>query len=73
MVNVIEQGLSILENEHRQNAKLIQGIPQNTHRSAPLATLGWLTMAAYVAIIKLSFVFRILLLPEGNIYRQITK
>ena len=53
------------------NAKLIQDLPQNTPNPAPLAVLGWLTLSAHIAIMKLSFMWRVLTLPAENIYRRV--
>ena len=66
------KGLADMEHAHRQHAKIIQGLPMNSPKPAPLATVGWLTIGAYVAILKLCFLWRILSLPVENIYRRIT-
>ena len=60
-----------LENSHRTFAKYIQNIPQNTPNPAPLATLGWLSISAYIAFIKIMFIVRTLCLPVSNVYRQV--
>lgn len=60
-----------LEHAHRQNAKIIQGLPSNIATPAPLATLGWLSIEAHIAIMKLTFLWKILCLLVNNIYRRI--
>ena len=64
-------GLEVMEQTHRQNAKIVQNLPLNTPNPAPLATLGWLSIEGQVAIMKLIFIWRILFMPLENLYRQI--
>ena len=71
IVPVNDGGLADLEHEHRQNAKLIQGLPSNFHRPAALATLGWMSMASYVAMKKIIFLWSIFALPDDHIYKII--
>ena len=63
--------LNELDKAHRYNAKVIQNLPQNTPTPAPLATIGWLTLAAHIAILKLCFMWRVLCLPDNNIYKRV--
>ena len=69
--NLTESYIHELEAAHRQNAKLIQGLPVGTPNPAPLATLGWLSMATFIALKKILFIWKIVCLPKENIYRQI--
>lgn len=62
-----------MEAAHRKNAKLAQCLPMNTPTPAPLATIGWMSMNAYIALKKLYFLWQILLLPQENIYNKIVK
>ena len=66
-----DRHLSKLENANRQNAKMIQGLPNNTKTAAPLATLGWLSIEAKIAIMKVMFCLRTLVLTRENVYRKI--
>ena len=68
---VSESCLLTLEDAHRVNAKLIQGLPKNTHRPVPLATVGWVSIQAHVALLKIMFLLRILCLPINSLYRKI--
>ena len=52
---VSDAGLQELESAHREHAKIIQGLPNNVPNPAPLATLGWMSISSYVAIMKLRF------------------
>jgi hypothetical protein len=60
-----------MDDAHRQNAKLVQGLPANLPRPAALATVGWLTLESCIAIAKMSFIWKILCLPVDNIYRRV--
>ena len=63
--------IETLENAHRYHANIIQNVPQCTPRPAPLATLGWLSLLAYIAYIKIMFLFRVLCLDKDSIYRRV--
>lgn len=67
---VSDKGIQVMEKGHRNNAIVIQGLPQTTHTPAPLATLGWLSMTAYIALRKILFLWQILCLPDGNIFKR---
>ena len=61
-----------IEHAHRQNAKIVQNISSNVSTPAPLATIGWLSMSAYISMIKIMFIFRTLCcLPANSVYRQV--
>ena len=68
---VEEANLILLDNAHRMNSKIIQGLPMSTPNPAPLATLGWLSVEAQLAIVKVMFIIRTLCLPFDNLYRNI--
>ena len=68
---VSDSGIQELEQAHRRNAKIIQNLPTSTPTPAPLATLGWLTIAAQIAIMKITFAWKILYLPDKNIYKRV--
>ena len=55
---------------HRVHARIIQ-LPENVHKPTVLSTIGWMSMAAYIAYRKLLFLLSILSLPVNNIYRRI--
>ena len=64
--NVVE-----LEHAHRQNAKIVQGLPSNVPRPSPLMPLGWISLQGYIDIRKIIFLLSIMSLPSQNIYRKI--
>ena len=71
VVPVNEVGLQVIEQSHKTNAKLIMDMPNNTPSVTPLPMLGWLTINARIAILKLMFLWRIICLPIDNIYRRV--
>ena len=56
-----------LEKAHRSNAKLVQGLPSCTPNPAPLAALGWISLASYISMIRIMFMLRTLCTKDGNI------
>ena len=68
---VSDAGLQELESAHREHATIIQGLPNNVPNPAPLATLGWMSISSYVAIMKLRFLWKMLCLPCDVIYKRI--
>ena len=68
---ITDSGIETLENAHRYHANIIQNVPQCTPRPAPLATLGWISIQAYIAYIKIMFLFRVLCLDRDSIYRRV--
>ena len=71
MLHIDDNSITQLEDAHRSNSKLIQRLPAHCHTPATLATIGWLSIDAYIGILKIMFVFRILCLPADNIYRRV--
>ena len=61
-----------LDDAHRQNAKIVQGLPANISKQPPLTLLGWLTLESYIDMNKILFLWNMLCLPHENIYRRIT-
>ena len=71
VTHVDDNCMEKLENIHRQNAKLVQSLPSNTHTPAPLATIGWISMYAHIAIAKIMFLCRTLCLGNDSLYRRL--
>ena len=63
--------LAMLEDAHRVNSKLVQGLPLNLPRPATLATIGWISINSYIGLLKIMFMVRILCLPMSCVYRTI--
>ena len=53
-------GTKILEDCHRDVAKMTQNLPLSTSNPAPLATLGWMSLESYIELKKMCFSFRTL-------------
>ena len=73
VTTVSNTNLNELEDANRQSAKIVQGLPLNLPKPSSLATLGWMSMKSYIAMIKIMFMIRTLCLPDGNVYRNIIK
>ena len=58
-----------LERARRQHARVVQRLPNSTGQPAVLAPLGWLSMNAYISQLKITFLWRVLNLPDRNIYK----
>ena len=71
VVPILDSGLREMEKAQRMHAKVIQGLPSNSPSVSVLATMGWLTINSQIAIMKLTFLWRILCLPLDNIYRRV--
>ena len=71
MTPITDECIEILEFAHRQNAKSIQLLPKNVHNPAPLATIGWMSIKGYIAIMKIMFLFRTLCLNFDSVYRKL--
>ena len=61
----------VFEKNHIKIAKTIQGLPQQTPNLMPLATLGWSTMESVLDIMKLIFLWHLLILPMNNVYKRL--
>jgi len=60
-----------LEKFHCDAAKHCQGLPQNTANYGAIVTMGWKSLKAHFDILKLLFMWRLLLLPMTCIYKKI--
>ena len=66
-----DNSILMLEDAHRQFARSVQYLPQNTHIPANCATVGWITIQPFIAIAKIMFVLRTLCLPTTNLFRTV--
>ena len=71
ITSLSESCLEMIETAHRQHANIVQNLPVCTPRPASLATLGWLSIRSYIAIVRIMFLFRTLCLNNDSIYRNI--
>ena len=66
-----DEDVSDLEQAHRQNAIMVQGLPTTVPKPAPLALLGWQTIESFIAYLKIMFMIRTLCLDNQNVYRKL--
>jgi hypothetical protein len=66
-----DKSLQTLEQAHGDMAKLSQGLPSQTANVSCLATLGWKRLSSYIEILRLLFLWRLLLLPVTCVYKQV--
>ena len=71
VVHMDDSHIKELSQAHRVHARIVQHLPENVHTPTVLATIGWMSMPAYIAYRKLLFLWSILCLPVNNIYRRI--
>jgi hypothetical protein len=71
VMKLSESSVQSLEQAHGYMAKLAQAMPKQTANVTCLATIGWRCMATHIDIVRLLFLWRILLLPMDNIYKRI--
>lgn len=67
-----DNSMGQLEQAHGAMAKMIQGQPKQTANVTPLATLGWRSFESHLHMLQLLFLWRLLLLPMSNVYKQLT-
>ena len=72
ILSLNHSSLQSLEQEHGSMAKMAQGQSKQTANVAPTATLGWRSFECHLDLAKMLFLWRILLLPMHNIYKQIS-
>ena len=71
VIDISDKDIEMLECTHRQCAKRIQRLPSSTSNPATIEMLGWWPIEAFIDMLKLMFVYRLLVLPASNIYRLV--
>jgi hypothetical protein len=66
-----EDAMDLLELEHRNFGRRIQGLPRKASNPASYALLGWKSLRAYRDIVVLSFFYRILTMKATNIFKKL--
>ena len=66
-----EATLDLLEDNHRQNALMIQNLPTRTPKPAVTALLGWQSLRSFIAYLKVMFLLRVLCLGEESLYKKL--
>ena len=60
-----------LEQCHSHNAKVFQGLPQQTANIGGLRTIGWKSILCKLEQNRLMFMWKILMLPTTNLYKRL--
>ena len=63
--------IEMLEDSHRDNARLVQNLPIRTPKPAPVMMMGWQSIEAVIAYMKIMFLIRVLCLGADSIYRKL--
>ena len=66
-----ESLIQLLEENHRENALLIQNLPTRTPKPASASLLGWQSLKSFIAYLKVMFMVRILCLHPNSLYRRL--
>ena len=69
VMDVKDASLEKVISFHYQAAKITQGLPEHAVNIGSVATIGWQPIESYIDILRLLFMWRILLLPMQNIYK----
>ena len=68
-MNSNEDVIDELESFHRDNAKMLQGLPKQSANPSGLVTMGWNSIQSITEVVRLQFLWRVLMLPMNNIYK----
>lgn len=71
ILELTDECVEDMEQFHVNNAKLFQGLPQNASNVGSVGSIGWKSVQTHIDILRLLFMWRILLLPMGNLYKNI--
>ena len=71
LINLDDNMYDQLECFHARNAKIFQGLPQSTSNVGCIGTIGWTSISAHINILKILFLWRILLIPLNCMYKRI--
>ena len=63
--------VTLLDSAHWKMAKCAQGLPDQTPNPAVLPQLGWRTLSGHIEVMKMLFLWRVLLLPMKSIYKKL--
>ncbi len=71
VMNVSSTCVDALESFHQKSAKYIQGLPDQANNIGSLVTVGWKPLEFYLDFLRLTFLWRILMLPMVNVYKVV--
>ncbi len=70
-MNSNDEVIEALEAFHSDNAKLLQGLPKQSANPSGLFTMGWKSIQSLIDVIRLQFLWRVIILPMDNIYKRV--
>ena len=70
VMQVCNETMINIEKFHCGAAKNIQGLPSNCANYGAIVTAGWMSLSAHCDIIRLLFLWRLLLLPMNCLYKR---
>ena len=70
-MNIDDPTLEQVEVFHSSVAKHVQGLPKQTANTGALGSIGWGSIEAQMIVMRLLFMWRLLLLPMSNIYKVV--
>ena len=71
VMELSDQNIDALEKFHSTTSKQIQGLPQQCSNSGSIGTIGWKKIETHISIMKLLFLWRLLILPMICIYKDV--
>ena len=71
IINTDDKSMTCLEKFHFSMAKLQQGLPIHCSNPGSLGTIGWKSIKSHIDIMRLLFLWQILLLPYSCIYKKL--
>ena len=71
VITLSDKSMDSLEQFHTSMAKHNQGLPTPCSNPGSLSTIGWKTLESHVDIMRLMFLWRLLLLPMECIYKVV--
>ena len=71
VMNVSDKGMDVLEKFHNSMSKQHQGLPQQCSNLGSTSNLGWKPIEIHMDLLRLLFLWRLLLLPMTCIYKVI--
>jgi len=69
IMTISHKTMNALESFHAKNAKLFQGLPKNACNAGSLITIGWYPIECHIDILRLCFLWRIMVLPISSLYK----
>ena len=71
VLQIESHDVDVLESCHFNASKIFQQLPQQTAGIGSTSTIGWNSIESYIDIMRIMFLWRILLLPTKCIYKTV--